>query len=292
MSSDVCTTMVCNRPNEAFLKSFLGENVVVSGINSVTISSGIQLYVADVVLNPQSSNADEEAVLHLYPVADNNYYLQLSFLPERQNTEVELCKVIQLVFAPAFFAQWSQELIATKQPFAIDRSTEQAFSIAPQIRDLLDSLLSTPAKDDLINALKKQESALAILRFALAAFIQPDEANVLPACSFLAHNSERSKVTQAQQLIMNSLEEPYTIRALSREVGMNECYLKKGFKAMYGKTIHEYQQYQRIEKAKELLAKGIYSVNEVAFKLGFGSPSHFSTTFKRIAGIKPCELLR
>ena len=67
--------------------------------------------------------------------------------------------------------------------------------------------------------------------------------------------------------------------------------LKKGFKAMFGKTIHEYLQYQRIERAKELVQQKNLTVNEVAFRLGFGSASHFSTSFKKIAGIKPCELL-
>ena len=96
----------------------------------------------------------------------------------------------------------------------------------------------------------------------------------------------------AEQIIMNSLDQPLTIKELSKQVGMNECYLKKGFKAMFQKTIHEYQQHQRIEHSKNLLLQGGLSVNEVAFKMGYNSASHFSTTFKKIVGMKPCDVLK
>jgi AraC family transcriptional regulator len=74
-------------------------------------------------------------------------------------------------------------------------------------------------------------------------------------------------------------------------VGINECYLKKGFKALVGKTVHDYQQDLRINKAKELLQHQGLSVTDVANTLGYSSISHFSTAFKRVTGMKPCELL-
>ena len=73
---------------------------------------------------------------------------------------------------------------------------------------------------------------------------------------------------------------------------MNECYLKKGFKTVTGKTIHEYHQELRISKAKELLQQQGQSVTDVANTLGYSSISHFSTAFKRVTGLKPCELLK
>jgi len=63
------------------------------------------------------------------------------------------------------------------------------------------------------------------------------------------------------------------------------------FKALVGKTIHEYQQELRIAKAKELLNQQGRSVTDVANILGYSSISHFSTAFKRVTGMKPCELL-
>ncbi len=92
-------------------------------------------------------------------------------------------------------------------------------------------------------------------------------------------------------MIEQHFDKPLTIKELSRKVAMNECYLKKGFKALTGKTIHEYTQDIRITKAKELLSQQGMSVSDVANILGFSSISHFSTTFKKATGTKPCELL-
>lgn len=282
------------RPQPAFLQRFVGEDAVTADMNSTTISNGVQLYFADVMLCPIQDEPEEMAYLNFYPVEDGNYYLQLSFLPECNQAKTnESYRVAQLVFSPSFFKQWPNGLICKKQPFRFDRSAEQAFTLNAPCQESLDILLNNTDKDeDFVSALRKQEAAIALLRYALEAFLVPDEANKLPACSFLSNSSERDKVLETQKIIMDNLDHPLTIKELSREVGMNECYLKKGFKAMFGKTIHEFQQFQRIERSKELLLQGNVSINEVAFRMGFGSASHFSTSFKKIAGMKPCELLR
>jgi len=288
------TAATTTRPQPAFLQRFLGEDAVTADMNSTTISNGVQLYFADVLLCPIQDEPEEMAYLNFYPVEDGNYYLQLSFLPEcNQGKTNDSYRVAQLVFSPSFFQQWPNGLICKKQPFRFDRSAEQAFTLNASCQESLDILLNNVGKaDDFVSALRKQEGAIALLRYALEAFLVPDEANKLPACSFLSNSSERDKVLETQKIIMDNLDHPLTIKELSREVGMNECYLKKGFKAMFGKTIHEFQQFQRIERSKELLLQGNVSINEVAFRMGFGSASHFSTSFKKIAGMKPCELLR
>jgi AraC-like DNA-binding protein len=114
----------------------------------------------------------------------------------------------------------------------------------------------------------------------------------VPACSFLNSNSERDKVLQAREILEEEFEQMLSIKELSRRVAINECYLKKGFKAMFGKTINEFQQQLRISKAKKLLQIEGLTVSEVANTLGYSSISHFSTAFKKATNMKPCELLR
>jgi len=282
-----------NRPPTAFIQNLLGDETETELFTVSGICAGIDLYKTGLVLNPQQDEPEEMAYLNFYPVETDTCYLQLSFLPEYGNRSVDGYKLIQLAFSPVFFRQWPAELLSGQQPFRFDRSTEQAFSLNTHSRELLELLLKEADKEDsFITMLRRQELAVSLLRYALEAFLVPDEANKLPACGFLNNSSERDKVLQTQRIILEHLENPLTIKELSREVGMNECYLKKGFKAMFGKTIHEYQQQQRISKAKDLLAIGTYSINEVAFMMGFGSPSHFSTSFKKITGMKPCELIR
>jgi len=282
-----------SRPREDLLIRFFGDCSVTVSNHTEVLSSFLDLHIAEVMPTDNLDRNDEVSLLNFYPVEDGKYYLQLTFIPEPTNKAGDHYRVIQLTFRPDFFHQWPDTLICKKQPFRCDRTTEQAFSLNSTSREVLDifNQFKPGEQHDLIVMLKRQEAAISLLRFALEAFMVPDEANKFPACSFLSNTREREKVMDAQRIILNNLDQPLTIRELSREVGMNECYLKKGFKAMFGKTIHEYLQYQRIEQAKELLQQKNLTVNEVAFRLGFGSASHFSTSFKKIAGIKPCELL-
>jgi AraC-like DNA-binding protein len=107
----------------------------------------------------------------------------------------------------------------------------------------------------------------------------------------LAHETDCKKVLKARELLLQHIGEPLTIKALSRKVAMNECYLKKGFKEMFGVTIFDFYQSQRMEHAKYLLYEKGLTVTDVSVLLGYSSISHFSTAFKKHTGLKPCELL-
>lgn len=107
-------------------------------------------------------------------------------------------------------------------------------------------------------------------------------------CKFLSRPEERDKLENALDILNNSIGESVTIPSLSRRVGMNECYLKKGFKELYGKTIFMHLQEQRMQRAKVLL-KEEKSVTEVASEVGYATISSFSSAFKKNVGVLPTE---
>jgi AraC-like DNA-binding protein len=110
-------------------------------------------------------------------------------------------------------------------------------------------------------------------------------------CKFLANEADREKISKAREILLQNIGEPMTIKELSRKVAINECYLKKGFKELFGTTIFDFYQGQRMEHARFLLYEKGLSVTEVSVMLGYSSISHFSTAFKKHTGLKPCELL-
>lgn len=110
-------------------------------------------------------------------------------------------------------------------------------------------------------------------------------------CKFLSNEADREKIMKAREVLLQHIGEPLTIKALSRKVAINECYLKKGFKEMFGQTVFDFYQSQRMEHAKYLLYEKGLSVTDVSGLLGYSSISHFSTAFKKHTGLKPCELL-
>jgi len=112
------------------------------------------------------------------------------------------------------------------------------------------------------------------------------------SCKFLENEADREKIMLAREILIKHIGDPITIKELSRKAAINECYLKKGFKELFGTTVFDFYQGLRMEHAKFLLYEKGHTVTEVSLSLGYSSISHFSTAFKKHTGCKPCELLR
>jgi AraC-like DNA-binding protein len=81
-----------------------------------------------------------------------------------------------------------------------------------------------------------------------------------------------------------------SLRSLARTFGLNEFKLKKGFKTFFDTTIFDYIHEQKMLQARKLLLDDNMLVNEIAGKVGYKNPNHFSTAFKRRFGIVPTAL--
>lgn len=271
---------------EAPIERILGQQAQV--LDREQLFTNKMAYAECVKVNfPEDAWPEEHARLNLFPIADDQFCLQLLYL--KHTAQPETVDIYWIEFQPDFFQQYPLDLLVAEQPFRFDQVTEQQFNICKQSEVLLEQLSNKISS--FTKALQQTENIVHLLRRALDAINVPFAACPVPACRFLAHESERDKVVDARNIIHDNLDSPLTIKELSRRVAMNECYLKKGFKALVGKTIHEYTQSLRIAKAKEMLQTGM-TVSDVANELGYSSISHFSTAFKKATGTKPCELLQ
>lgn len=290
--STATTTRQHNDSNLKYLNRILEADIEVLDSHLNKLKSGVDINVIRALHTGIGESVEERAYLNYFPINQNENYLQLTFILDNMSNEDAVIEIIQILYYPDFFEMWEEELLTQGEPFLFDRPTEQSFMLAPSFKTCIPDLQKVcNDKKCLFNEIKKQEISLQLFRASLEAFFLSSEANTLPACRFLSHSSERDKVIEAREVILNRLSNPITIKELSRTVAMNESYLKKGFKAMFGKTIHEFQQFERIQKAKNIIHENKYSINEVAYMMGFNSHAHFSTSFKRITGLKPCELL-
>ncbi len=272
------------------LERFLGDEARVVRSQTLPVNNFIEAVKQEVNL-PEGEQPEDIGMLSLFPIDDNKFCLQLCFLQYADASASINAEVYSVKYLPAFFEQYPPEVLMENQPFRFDQTTELQFSICTQTRALLAELSKKGELTPFIWSLHRSETAMHLLRRALECITVPFTACQVPACRFLAYESERDKIREACQVLEQHIDQPITIPELARRVAMNECYLKKGFKALVGKTIHDYQQGLRIARAKELLQKQGLSVTEVANTLGYSSISHFSTAFKRVTGLKPCELL-
>lgn len=134
------------------------------------------------------------------------------------------------------------------------------------------------------------ESGSAFLLYTVAEkpvqTIQPDNLE----SSRLLHND--SLLEDILQIIDDQIENSlFGVTMLSKEVGMSERQLQRKLKAITNKSPIQLISSVRLHRAKELILKQQGNVGEIAFKMGFSSPSYFSKSFKREFGISPSELI-
>jgi AraC-like DNA-binding protein len=229
---------------------------------------------------------EERGALLCLPVADEMLGIQLAYVL----TDNEDASIICLHIHPDFLTQWPVAMISQEPALRFDHMTEHELRLDVVSTNLLNQLIE-PRDAGLTDALHQMELAIQLLRRAIEQLSHPFAACPVPACRFLAYESEREKIIKARDILDAHYDEKMTIKTLARKVAMNECYLKKGFKTLTGSTIHDYIASRRISSAKHMLQVEGRSVTEVAAKLGYSSISHFSTAFKKATGLKPCELL-
>jgi AraC family transcriptional regulator len=165
----------------------------------------------------------------------------------------------------------------------------QLVPLCNRMRMVLDGLVNHNYTDTLENIFVNAQTQMLLL-YSMDCMMGEKEIDIV-TCKFLANELDRDKIIKAREVLIEHIGDPITIKELSRKVAMNECYLKKGFKEMFGTTIFDFYQNQRMEHAKYLLYEKGLSVTEVSMMLGYSSISHFSTAFKKHTGLKPCELL-
>ena len=209
--------------------------------------------------------------------------------------KVDSLDVLSFSFSPVYLQQFAkahnnpQSLTDNVLAFNHTSSFSKMLPLCTKTRMAIEALLNHNYTDTLENIFINAQTQILLL-YSMDCMLGEKEEPAF-TCKFLANEADREKIMKAREVLLQHIGEPITIKALSRKVAINECYLKKGFKEIFGTTIFDFYQGQRMEHAKYLLYDKGLSVTEVSMMLGYSSISHFSTAFKKHTGIKPCELL-
>jgi AraC-like DNA-binding protein len=208
---------------------------------------------------------------------------------------VDTVDVVTFRFTPVHLSQFvrsnklNDKLSDDVLSFEHHSSFSKTLSLCSRTRMVLESLLNHSYSGSLENIFINAQTQMLLL-YSLECMLGDKGIDTFQ-CKFLANELDRDKIVKAREILLQHIGEPLTIKELSRKVAINECYLKKGFKELFGTTIFDFYQGQRMEHARYLLYEKGLSVTEVSMMLGYSSISHFSTAFKKHTGLKPCELL-
>ena len=101
---------------------------------------------------------------------------------------------------------------------------------------------------------------------------------------------ERAFLGKLYELLDKRLsDEEYNVLSLAREIGISRSSLYSKIKLMTGKSPQIFFSEYRLNRAKDFLESGDFTVSEVAYKVGFCSLAGFSRSFKKQFGYSPSK---
>lgn len=92
-----------------------------------------------------------------------------------------------------------------------------------------------------------------------------------------------------QFLDQNLEDENYGVAELVSSMAVSRTQLHRKLKSITGKSTSGYIREYRLKKAHEMLKNDVATASEIAYRVGFSSPSYFSTAFRNFYGYPPGE---
>ena len=99
---------------------------------------------------------------------------------------------------------------------------------------------------------------------------------------------DQTFVTRLREVIRDNIgDSDFSVERIGEEIGLSRVQLYRKVKALTGQTPVELLRKARLERSRRLIEKTEKSVSEIAYEVGFTSPSYFNKCFKDEFGISP-----
>ena len=96
-------------------------------------------------------------------------------------------------------------------------------------------------------------------------------------------------IDTCMEVIHENITSPITLPWLAQQLNLSSSYLSSLFKQKVGRSISEYIRLVRLEKVKEMIREGRYTIAQISDMMGYCSPTYLSTEFKREYDMSPKE---
>ncbi len=142
--------------------------------------------------------------------------------------------------------------------------------------------------------------SIDLLRSSIAQVIQSRDTMRGKFSGGTKYDYDEVKVTSAgsglmdrvMEIVKQNLDNPdFGVEDLSREVGMSRVHMNRKLKEALGISPSSLIKSTRMKQAAYLLVHDKVNISEVAYRVGFSTPSYFSNSFRSYFGLSPKEFV-
>lgn len=108
-----------------------------------------------------------------------------------------------------------------------------------------------------------------------------------------AENLSRDEgfLDKLRKIVLENIDnEQFGVEHLSQEIGMSRSQLYRRLQSLKGQSVSYFIREIRMEEAMKLLRKDVATVSEIAYRVGFNTPSYFHKCFQDHYGCSPGEV--
>ena len=105
-----------------------------------------------------------------------------------------------------------------------------------------------------------------------------------------SNETDKTFVSQLRKIIQENLgNSEFNVERIGDEIGLSRVQLYRKVKALTGHSPVEMLRKARLMRARHLLQTTDKSVSEVAYAVGFSTPSYFSKCYKEEFDLQPAQ---
>ena len=155
--------------------------------------------------------------------------------------------------------------------------------ITPAMRSALMQILHCPFQGE-SKQIYLESKCLELIALKLEQLKQRDKPT---RKLFSLKSDDIDRIYLAKDILTAEFDNPPSLTELARQVGLNDCTLKRGFREIFGTTAFGYLRDYRLEQARSLLLENQLSITAIAHKVGYTNRCAFGTAFRKKFGISP-----
>ena len=212
------------------------------------------------------------------------------------NSRVQLTSIFKIrqrfkVVSFAMHADWLKQTFPSGSLF-----TEKGIFEAPlfKFENVVPAILQsglnlfTPKSDTGNFRLRMRAIAYDMLSDLCSAFDRQASSN----CSGFKNQSDIETIFRIREQLLDDKDMNYpTVEVLAKQAAMSSTKFKALFSSVFGMSVYEFYQHNRLIYARHLIEGRMLTVGEVGLKIGYNNLSKFARAYKKKFGFLPNRTL-